>query len=136
MMTQDLKSMPEDYWKNKLTPEQYHVMREKGTEYPGSGEYLDKTDEGMYMCVACRQTLFSSDKKIGGSWMSGWPDFSNPVNSEHIELQYDDSFGMSRTAVSCSNCGSHLGHVFEDDLGGKGSRYCINSISLEFKPGK
>ncbi len=126
--------MPDEFWKDKLTPEQYKIMREQGTEYPGSGKYIETTDEGMYRCAACGQELFSSSSKVGGSWMSGWPNFSDPINREHVTLEPDHSFGMERTAVSCANCGGHLGHVFEDDLGRKGSRYCINSVSLDFKP--
>lgn len=131
-----MKKRSEEYWKEKLTPEQYHVLREKGTEYPGSGKYIDTKDDGMYHCVACGHELFSSEKKVGGSWQSGWPDFSAPVNKENLIFEEDHSFGMDRIAVSCANCGGHLGHVFENDLGGKGSRYCINSCALNFKPEK
>ncbi len=132
----DMKNMPEEYWRQKLTPEQYRVMREQGTEYPGTGKYIETDDKGVYMCAACGQVLFSSDTKFGGSWMSGWPNFSDPINREHVELVPDNSHGMIRTAVVCSNCGGHLGHVFEEDrLTGKGgSRYCINSCSLDFEP--
>lgn len=129
----DMKGKPEEYWKEKLTPEQYRVMREKGTEYPGTGKYIETNDDGIYNCAACGQELFSSEKKFGGSWMSGWPDFSDPVNREHLNFEEDLSHGMERIAVSCANCGGHLGHVFEDDLGHKGSRYCINSCALDFK---
>lgn len=132
-MSDDMKNKSEEYWRKKLTPEQYKVMREKGTEYPGTGKYIETTDEGMYRCAACGQELFSSKTKVGGSWMSGWPNFSDPVNREHVEFKEDRSFGLERIAVSCSNCGGHLGHVFEDDLGRKGSRYCINSCALDFK---
>ena len=112
------------------------MLREKGTEYPGTGEYLETTEEGMYKCAACGQELFSSESKFGGTWMSGWPNFSDPVNRKNVILEPDDSHGMHRTAVACANCGGHLGHVFENDLGHEGSRYCINSVCLAFEPKK
>lgn len=127
-----LEDMPDEYWKNKLTPDQYHIAREKGTEAPFSGEFVDNHDDGTYYCVACGQMLFSSDTKFDSG--TGWPSFTNPVNLEHIKLHDDDSLGVRRTEVTCANCGAHLGHVFPDgppDAGGQ--RYCINSISLDFK---
>ncbi len=130
----DMRDKSDEYWKEKLTPEQYKVMRQRGTEYPGTGKYIETADDGVYRCAACGQELFASDKKFGGSWMSGWPNFSDPVNREHVVLEPDNSYGMRRTAVSCANCGGHLGHVFENDLGHQGMRYCINSCSLDFEP--
>ena len=125
--------MSENEWKNKLTEEQYRVLREKGTEAPFTGKYVDNHDDGSYHCVACGNILFASDTKFDSG--SGWPSFTQPMNLEHVKLHDDTSMGMHRTEVTCANCGGHLGHVFADgpaDKGGK--RYCINSISLDFKP--
>src|SRR5665213_2230326 len=108
----DLKTKPEEYWKQKLTPEQYHVVREKGTEAPFTGVYVDNHDHGMYKCVACGQDLFSSDTKFESG--SGWPSFWNAVDKTKVELHDDKTFGMTRTEVTCANCGAHLGHVFPD----------------------
>ena len=123
----------EEEWKTCLTPEQYKVLREKGTEAAFTGKYYKNKETGMYVCGACGQELFSSETKFDSG--TGWPSFTDPVNREHIELKNDSSHGMSRTEVLCKKCGSHLGHVFDDgpkDKGGK--RYCINSLSLDFKP--
>jgi peptide-methionine (R)-S-oxide reductase len=120
--------MDED-WKKKLTPEQYQVMREGGTEPAFSGKYWDEHARGMYRCAACGAELFSSDTKFDSG--TGWPSFTEPANLEHVELRTDDSGGMRRTEVICKNCGSYLGHVFDDgpkEKGGK--RYCINSVCL------
>jgi peptide-methionine (R)-S-oxide reductase len=121
-----------DEWKNKLTPEQYHIMREKGTEAPFTGKYVNEHGKGMYVCAACGNELFSSDAKFDSQ--SGWPSFTDPANTQNIELHRDDSLGMERTEVTCKNCGAHLGHLFDDgpkEKGGK--RYCINSVCLELK---
>lgn len=129
----DQQMKPEnDEWKEKLTPEQYHVMREKGTEAPFTGKYVDTKEKGMYVCAGCGTELFSSDTKFESG--TGWPSFTDPANMANIELHHDDAYGMNRTEVTCKNCGAHLGHVFDDgpaDKGGK--RYCINSVCLDLK---
>jgi peptide-methionine (R)-S-oxide reductase len=121
--------MNEEELKKKLTPEQYHILREQGTEAPFSGKYVHTKDKGMYKCAVCGAELFSSDTKFDSG--TGWPSFSEPANLGHVELREDRSAGMRRTEVVCKKCGSHLGHVFDDgpqDKGGK--RYCINSACL------
>ncbi|MDX1535366.1 MAG: peptide-methionine (R)-S-oxide reductase MsrB [Candidatus Spechtbacterales bacterium] len=119
-------------WEKELTPEQYKIMREKGTEAPFSGKYLNHKDKGAYKCAACGAELFSSDAKFDSG--SGWPSFTEPANLEHIELKEDKSQGMVRTEVLCKNCGAHLGHVFDDGPAEKGGkRYCINSVCLDFE---
>lgn len=122
----------EEEWKRELTPEQYRILREKGTEAPGTGEYYHSKEKGMFLCGACGQELFSSDTKYESG--SGWPSFWEPVASSNVELAEDDSHGMRRVEVMCSRCGSHLGHVFEDGPADKtGQRFCINSASLKLK---
>lgn len=130
-MNENLDDMPknDDEWRKVLTPEQYKIMREKGTEAPFSGKFVDTHEAGTFMCAACGQKLFSSDTKFDSG--TGWPSFTDPVNLENIELKEDNAHGMTRTEVTCKRCGSHLGHVFDDgpsDKGGK--RYCINSACL------
>lgn len=130
-MTDEMKTKSEDYWREKLTPEQYHVMREKGTDTPFTGQYEHNDEAGMYQCAACGQTLFSSDTKFDSG--SGWPSFYDVAQTGTVELHEDKSFGMVRTEALCSNCGAHLGHVFPDGPADKtGQRYCINSTSLKF----
>ena len=117
----------------ELSPDLYHVAREKGTEAPFTGKYVNEHGKGMYTCTICGAELFSSDTKFDSG--TGWPSFTEPANLEHIELKEDMSGGMRRTEVLCKNCGAHLGHVFDDgpkDKGGK--RYCINSICLDLEP--
>ena len=132
-MTHSHDHESEDYWKDKLTPDQYHVVREKGTEAPFSGAYLDNHETGMYHCVACGHELFSSESKFDSG--SGWPSFTDPVLAHNVTLTPDESLGMHRTEVSCAHCGAHLGHLFDDGPVEKGGmRYCINSLSLQFDP--
>lgn len=122
----------ETYWRKKLPPAVYRVTREKDTEAPFSGVYLDNKTPGVYRCVACGEELFSSEAKFDSG--SGWPSFTDAINTAHITLSPDDSHGMQRTEVSCAHCGSHLGHLFDDGPAEHGgARYCINSLSLDFK---
>lgn len=131
----DLKQMPESYWKEKLTPEQYRVCRQKGTERAFSGPLYYNQEQGMYECVACGHELFSSENKFDAG--CGWPSFDQPIDSENVEYHEDRSFFMVRTEVTCKNCGAHLGHVFDDGpRETTGQRYCINSVSLNFVPAK
>ena len=129
-MTLDIS---EDELKKKLTPEQYHILREKGTEAPFSGKLLNEKGSGDFVCMACGSVVFKSDTKFDSG--SGWPSFNDPANTEAIRLEEDTSMGMKRTEVICANCGSHLGHMFEDAPDQPtGQRFCINSASLDFKP--
>ncbi len=117
--------------KERLSPEQYEVCVNKGTEPPFSGEYADCKDDGTYTCVCCGYELFRSDAKFDSG--TGWPSFSGPTSGGAVEYIQDDSLGMARTEVNCKRCGSHLGHVFDDGPGPTGLRYCINSVSLHLK---
>ena len=121
----------DEYWRDKLTPEEYHVCREKGTERAFTGEYWDCKEEGVYHCRCCGEPLFLSDTKYDSG--CGWPSFFQPVEDEVIEEARDTSHGMIRTEVMCNKCGAHLGHVFEDGPQPTGLRYCINSLSIDLQ---
>lgn len=128
--------MTDDDFRQKLTPAQYRVLREKGTEAPGSGKYVNFFDDGSYHCAACGQKLFDSSSKFESTMpgLVGWPAFSELASNDAVKLAQDNSLGMSRTEIICSNCGSHLGHLFENDPSSKtGQHYCVNSAALEFE---
>ena len=126
----------EEELKNKLTPEQYHILREKGTEAPFSGKYLDHKENGMYTCAVCGVELFDSKTKYDSTTpgLIGWPSFSDVAKTGSVKLVDDNSLGMHRTEAICANCGSHLGHLFEDESSPNGKHFCINSACLGFMP--
>ena len=125
------KKFDENYWKDKLSSEQFYITRKGGTERPFSGKYLDNKENGIYVCVCCETELFDSDKKYNSN--SGWPSFTEPLSDHLIKSLEDRSHFMVRTEVRCNNCDAHLGHVFPDGPTQTGQRYCVNSLSLDFK---
>jgi len=123
--------LSEEEWRKRLTPEQFHILREKGTERAFTGALVNNHADGMYHCAACNAPLFKSGTKFESG--SGWPSFFEPVSPDAVELHEDTSHGMRRIEVTCATCGSHLGHVFPDGPNPTGQRYCINSASLGFE---
>jgi peptide-methionine (R)-S-oxide reductase len=132
-MTQPVEKTDAE-WREELTPDQYEVLRRKGTEAPFTGKYVDNHDDGMYRCAACQAPLFRSDSKFESG--TGWPSFTDPAFAENVRTEDDFAHGMHRIEVLCARCGGHLGHVFPDGPGPNGLRYCINSCSLDFAAGE
>ena len=129
-----MEKKTENEWKKILAPEQFRILREKGTELPFAGKLLHNKEEGIYVCAGCGNPLFSSESKFDSG--SGWPSFFESLSKGDIELKTDSSFGMKRVEVVCGKCGGHLGHLFEDGPAPTGKRYCINSGALEFRKKK
>lgn len=127
----DKLNKSEEAWREELTPEKYHICREKGTEPPFSGKYLDNKEPGIYRCACCGAELFDASTKFNSG--TGWPSFWDALDPGKVKLTEDHSHGMTRIEVTCANCGAHLGHVFPDGPPPTGQRYCINSIALDFE---
>jgi peptide-methionine (R)-S-oxide reductase len=130
-MTTPKVAKTDSEWREQLTPEQYHILREQGTERPWTSEHLDVKGDGMFHCAGCGAALFSTDTKFESG--SGWPSFYEPAVAEAVEVHRDTSHGMIRTEVRCANCGGHLGHVFDDGPQPTGLRYCINGCALDLQ---
>lgn len=129
-----MKDKSEEYWKEKLSPRQYEILRNRGTDAPFTSELLKIKDNGLYTCAACGNELFSSEHKFDSG--SGWPSFNDVIKSSHVDLIEDNSHGMKRIEVACAQCGGHLGHLFNDAPNQPtGMRYCINGTALKFKKG-
>ena len=132
------KQFTDEELKKKLTPEEYHILREKGTEAPFTGKLLNNKEKGSYVCPVCGAELFKSDAKYDSDTpgLAGWPSFYDVASTGAIKLEEDNSLGMRRIEVNCATCGSHLGHLFDDNTSPNGKHYCINSSSLKFLPKK